>query len=79
MTLLIGTDEAGYGPNLGPLVVAATAWRVDTPAEDAETVLTTAMLEVDAATGAGRGTPLWPTPNRSIVVAPASTDSSAAS
>ena len=59
MTLLIGTDEAGYGPNLGPLVVAATAWRVDTPAEDAEAVLTTAMLEVDAATGAGRSTPLW--------------------
>lgn len=29
MTLVIGTDEAGYGPNLGPLVVAATAWRVD--------------------------------------------------
>ena len=24
--LLIGTDEAGYGPNLGPLVVSATAW-----------------------------------------------------
>lgn len=24
--LLIGTDEAGYGPNLGPLVVVATAW-----------------------------------------------------
>jgi hypothetical protein len=59
MTLLIGTDEAGYGPNLGPLVVAATAWRVDTPAEDAEAVLTAAMLEVDAATEAGRGTPLW--------------------
>jgi ribonuclease HII len=29
MTLVIGTDEAGYGPNLGPLVVAATAWLVD--------------------------------------------------
>jgi hypothetical protein len=26
--LLIGTDEAGYGPNLGPLVVTATGWRV---------------------------------------------------
>lgn len=24
--LLIGTDEAGYGPNLGPLVVVATGW-----------------------------------------------------
>jgi hypothetical protein len=29
MGVLIGMDEAGYGPNLGPLVVAATAWHVD--------------------------------------------------
>ena len=28
MKLIIGTDEAGYGPNLGPLVVAATAWPI---------------------------------------------------
>jgi hypothetical protein len=25
---LVGTDEAGYGPNLGPLVVSATVWQV---------------------------------------------------
>ena len=29
MTLVVGTDEAGYGPNLGPLVVAASLWRLD--------------------------------------------------
>lgn len=26
MGFLIGTDEAGYGPNLGPLVISATVW-----------------------------------------------------
>jgi hypothetical protein len=26
--LVIGMDEAGYGPNLGPLVITATVWRV---------------------------------------------------
>ncbi len=29
MGILIGMDEAGYGPNFGPLVVAATAWEVE--------------------------------------------------
>ena len=28
MGFLIGTDEAGYGPNLGPLVISATLWEV---------------------------------------------------
>jgi hypothetical protein len=28
MGILVGMDEAGYGPNLGPLAVAATAWEV---------------------------------------------------
>lgn len=30
MSLIIGMDEAGYGPNLGPLVVTVTAWEVPT-------------------------------------------------
>jgi hypothetical protein len=28
MTWVVGTDEAGYGPNLGPLVISATMWHV---------------------------------------------------
>ena len=27
--IILGTDEAGYGPNLGPLVVSLTVWRAD--------------------------------------------------
>ena len=33
--LLIGTDEAGYGPNLGPLTVTATAWEIPADVEPA--------------------------------------------
>ena len=36
MIYLLGTDEAGYGPNLGPLVVAATLWEVQGEAGDAD-------------------------------------------
>jgi hypothetical protein len=34
MSLLIGMDEAGLGPNLGPFVVAATVWDVPGPPND---------------------------------------------
>jgi hypothetical protein len=36
MTLLVGIDEAGYGPHLGPLVVAAAAIEVDLPQSPAD-------------------------------------------
>ncbi|MCE9631125.1 MAG: hypothetical protein K8S94_10490 [Planctomycetia bacterium] len=52
MTLVIGTDEAGYGPNLGPLVVAATAWRVDAGTDPA-------LLEAAFARAAEAAGPLW--------------------
>ncbi|MFM9058103.1 MAG: hypothetical protein ACKOSQ_03060 [Planctomycetaceae bacterium] len=55
MTLVIGTDEAGYGPNLGPLVVAATAWHVAAPPEAAEALLAAAVAEARHADGR----PLW--------------------
>jgi hypothetical protein len=42
--LLIGMDEAGYGPNLGPLVVTVTAW--DVPGNPREFDLAEAMSDV---------------------------------
>ncbi len=33
MQYLIGTDEAGYGPNLGPLVISASLWQVPEAAD----------------------------------------------
>lgn len=29
MAYLLGVDEAGYGPNFGPLVISATLWKLD--------------------------------------------------
>ena len=36
MPYLIGIDEAGYGPNLGPLVITATVWRVESAADQTD-------------------------------------------
>src|SRR5690606_37206772 len=32
----IGVDEAGYGPNLGPLVVASSLWRAPAASDEAQ-------------------------------------------
>jgi len=50
MALLIGTDEAGYGPNLGPLVICATAWRIPDELGDADLfqLLSSAIVRVPA-------------------------------
>ncbi len=44
MGLLIGMDEAGYGPNLGPLVVTVTVWEV--PGSPRDFDLWAAMADV---------------------------------
>ena len=48
MTLVIGTDEAGYGPNLGPLVVAASAWHIESSQDQAESTLENALSAASA-------------------------------
>lgn len=44
MGLVIGIDEAGYGPNLGPLVITASVWEV--PGSPRETDFWTQLAEV---------------------------------
>jgi len=51
MTFVVGTDEAGYGPNLGPLVVATTAWDVSAATADAEKACATALVALDGLWG----------------------------
>lgn len=50
MGYLVGTDEAGYGPNLGPLVVSATLWHV--PGDPCEVDLYKLLRKAVAATPA---------------------------
>ena len=36
MPYLVGTDEAGYAPNLGPLVISATVWWIEDTTDGAD-------------------------------------------
>ena len=47
MPILIGTDEAGYGPNLGPLTITATSWEIpdDCMPEDLWTMLDSVLTD----------------------------------
>ncbi len=36
MPYLIGTDEAGYGPRLGPLLISISVWHVDGPPSEVD-------------------------------------------
>ncbi|MEO1995399.1 MAG: hypothetical protein ABGZ17_09000 [Planctomycetaceae bacterium] len=56
MGLLIGMDEAGYGPNLGPLVVTLTVWQV--PGDPRQVDLWSAFAPVIDQTGQQRASHL---------------------
>lgn len=43
MAFQLGTDEAGYGPNLGPLVIAGSRWQVPSPETDLFEILAEAV------------------------------------
>jgi hypothetical protein len=44
--ILIATDEAGYGPKLGPLVVTASAWQIPEEAEPASSEIKSAFAAI---------------------------------
>ncbi len=46
MRKVIGTDEAGYGPNLGPLVIAATKWQLPDDVDDMRKALQDVVVEI---------------------------------
>jgi len=56
MYYLIGTDEAGYGPNLGPLAVTATLWRVEDDSLEPENLFDALRPVVVTSAGKGKGT-----------------------
>lgn len=54
MAYLIGTDEAGYGPNYGPLAIAASVWHVPHRDEPPDLYQLLASCVQDGPSGDGR-------------------------
>ncbi|MGQ9574001.1 MAG: hypothetical protein ACUVUC_01660 [Thermoguttaceae bacterium] len=55
MPYLVGADEAGYGPNLGPLVISATLWHIpqQVAAEDLDQRLRESIAKQPQSKGSG--------------------------
>lgn len=67
MGYIVGTDEAGYAPNLGPLVISATVWSV--PGEPREVdlyqLLRKAVVKAPPAKPRGKNASAGESPSRS--------------
>ncbi len=59
MPYLIGTDEAGYAPNLGPLVISATVWEVGDDCEDDRLYKLLKKVVCNSAVRAGKNRVAW--------------------
>jgi ribonuclease HII len=59
MPYVIGTDEAGYGPNLGPLCVGATVWEVDDGIDPATLYKPLRRCVTNSVNRAGKNRVVW--------------------
>jgi hypothetical protein len=59
MPYVIGTDEAGYGPNLGPLCVGATIWEIDEGIDPEALYKPLKRCVTNSVNGAGKKRVVW--------------------